>query len=268
MESSHYPHSMKRFSTLCLLTLFLHGIAYGQNDITQKDSDSSEDSGWNFIAAPYLLFPGMNGQVAMRGIPVDVDLSAGDIFDNLDFGMMLYFEATNDKWALTFDALYMNLGRRGETPITGREARVDLKQLAIDVKGMYRLLHWLEAGVGFRVNVIDGSLNVAEGEIILPGNKVSMNQSWFDPLLVTRARTDFNGSNWSLSFLGDIGGFGVGSDFTWQAKPYVGYRFSKLFEMTAAYRWIGIDYETGEGQDNFKYDMTISGPEVGFLFHF
>ena len=63
-------------------------------------------------------------------------------------------------------------------------------------------------------------------------------------------------------------GLGIGSDFTWQAKPYVGYRFSRLFEMTAAYRWIGIDYETGSGRDNFKYDMTISGPEVGFLFHF
>jgi hypothetical protein len=253
---------------LLVLTVCL-AQAQNQSGNTADDSSiSSNDDGWNFTAAPYLLFPGMNGEIAMRGIPVEVDLSAGDIFSDLDFGMMLYFEAANDKWALTFDALYMNLGRRGETPITGRDARVDLKQLAVDVKGMYRLLHWLEAGIGFRVNVIDGSLNVAEGEIILPGNKVSMNQSWFDPLVVTRASTDFSGSKWSLSFLGDIGGFGIGSDFTWQAKPYVGYRFSKLFEMTAAYRWIGIDYETGTGQGNFKYDMTISGPEIGFLFHF
>ena len=110
--------------------------------------------------------------------------------------------------------------------------------------------------------------NLAEGDIILPGNKVSMNQTWFDPLLVARARTDFGGSNWSVAFLADIGGFGIGSDITWQAKPYVGYRFSKLFELTAAYRWIGIDYQTGTGNENFRYDMIISGPEVGFLFHF
>lgn len=259
---------MTRIYLFCALVLFSFGFAQGQNEIPTKDTESPDNSGWNFTAAPYLLFPGMNGQVAMRGIPVDVDLSTGDIFENLDFGMMFYFEAANDKWALTFDALYMNLGSDGETPLTGRAARVDMKQLAIDVKGMYRLLHWLEAGVGFRVNVIDGSLNVAEGDIILPGNRVSMNETWFDPLLVTRASTDFLGSKWSLSFLGDIGGFGIGSDFTWQAKPYVGYRFSDLFEMTAAYRWIGIDYETGSGRDNFKYDMTISGPELGFLFHF
>lgn len=259
---------MNRFSIALLAILLTFGYAQGQNENPDVEADSSEPSGWNFTAAPYLLFPGMNGQVAIREIPVDVDLSTGDIFENLDFGMMLYFEAANDKWALTFDALYMNLAKEGETPLTGRAARVDLKQLAIDVKGMYRISHWLEAGVGFRVNVIDGSVNVAEGDIILPGNKVSMNQTWFDPLLVARARTDFSGSKWSLSFLGDIGGFGLGSDFTWQAKPYVGYRFSKLFEMTAAYRWIGIDYQTGTGNENFRYDMTISGPELGFLFHF
>lgn len=259
---------MKRLSLFCFITLFFYGFTQGQNETPDIDAVPQDDSGWNFIAAPYLLFPGMNGQVAMKGIPVDVDLSTGDIFENLDFGMMLYFEANNDKWALTFDALYMNLGSDGETPLTGRAARVDMKQLAIDVKGMYRISHWLEAGVGFRVNVLDGSLNIAEGDVILPGNRISQNQTWFDPLLVARAGTDFSGSKWSLSFLGDIGGFGVGSDFTWQAKPYVGYRFSSLFEMTAAYRWIGIDYQTGSGNENFRYDMTISGPELGFLFHF
>lgn len=259
---------MKHFFCFCLLTFFTVGLCHSQNSDSNIATDSSVDKGWHYTAAPYVLFPGMNGQIALRGIPVDVDLSAGDIFEDLDFGMMLYFEAANDQWALTFDALYMNLSRRGATPITDRAARVDLKQLAIDVKGMYRLLYWLEAGIGFRVNVIDGSLNVAEGDIILPGNEISMSQSWFDPLLVARARTDFSGSKWSLTFLGDLGGFGIGSDFTWQAKPYVGYRFSKLFEMSVAYRWIGIDYETGSDRDKFKYDMTISGPEIGLLFHF
>ena len=154
---------MKHLTLFCVLAFFAFVFAQGQNQNSKTGDDSPGDSGWNFTAAPYLLFPGMNGEIAMRGIPVEVDLSTSDIFENLDFGMMLYFEAANDKWALTFDALYMNLGSAGETPLTGRAARVDLKQMAIDVKGMYRLMHWLEAGVGFRVNVIDGSLNVAEG---------------------------------------------------------------------------------------------------------
>jgi len=29
-----------------------------------------------------------------------------------------------------------------------------------------------------------------------------------------------------------------------------------------------MKYETGGGSDLFIYDMTIFGPEVGFLFHF
>lgn len=225
-------------------------------------------SNWNYTAAPYLLFANMNGEVAMEGVGIDVSANTGDIFDNLDFGMMLYFEANNGQWAITFDGLYMNLGKKGETLITGREAQVDLKQMAIDVKGLYRLNNWVEAGIGARVNIIDGKAAIEPGEIILPGNELATNESWFDLLIAARASTDFGGGNWRGKFLGDIGGFGIGSDFTWQAKPTLGYQFSDLFELNLAYRWIGIDYETGKEENYFKYDMVISGPELGFLFHF
>ncbi len=31
---------------------------------------------------------------------------------------------------------------------------------------------------------------------------------------------------------------------------------------------MGMDYETGSGTDLFVYDMTVFGPEIGFVFHF
>jgi hypothetical protein len=55
----------------------------------QSSAAEEDDPGWNFVVAPYLLFPHMNGQTSIRGRPVDVDIGPGDIFDNLDFGAML-----------------------------------------------------------------------------------------------------------------------------------------------------------------------------------
>ena len=63
--------------------------------------------------------------------------------------------------------------------------------------------------------------------------------------------------------------------WNYAATPYLmqailsqGNRFSIRFEMNLAYRWIGIDYETGKDLNCFKYDMVTNGPELGFLFHF
>lgn len=40
-------------------------------------------------------------------------------------------------------------------------------------------------------------------------------------------------SEWRLGIQGDIGGFGISSDFAWQVFPFVGYRFSQVFELGA-----------------------------------
>jgi len=79
---------------------------------------------------------------------VDVDVGAGDIFDNLDFGAMLYLEMANSDWAISLDGLYMNLGARGKTPVTERDAEVGVKQLGITTTAMWRVGSWAEIGVG------------------------------------------------------------------------------------------------------------------------
>lgn len=248
-----------------LISLFQFNVS-AQEKVTSS-VDQVESKTWNFVAAPYLLFASMNGDIIIRDVPIEVDASAGDIFENLDFALMLYFEAYNDNWVLIFDGIYMNLGQDGETIFTGRKTKVDLKQLALDFKGMYRVTNWFDAGVGFRINSLNAMASIAAGEI-LPGRKIEQVETWFDPLLVARAKTDFNGSSWKMKLAGDLGGFGIGSDFTWQLKPSLGYQFSKLFSMDLSYRWISIDYNTGNGDDYFKYDMVTSGPEIGFLFSF
>lgn len=241
-------------------TLALAGPALAQ------DADPDR---WGLTVAPYFVFPNMNGQAGIGNVTIDVDADPGDIFDRLQFGAMLFLEMSNRDWAVGVDGLYMNLGQKGQTPILGREAEADMKQLAIQTNILRRVATWAEVGLGVRLNSLESGLFVAPGEVILPGIDVKKKETWLDPLIAARFTIPME-SKWRLGIQGDIGGFGIGSDFAWQVFPFVGYRFSRVFELAGGYRAIGMNYETGEQgtADYFLYDMVIFGPQIGVVLRF
>ena len=219
------------------------------------------DGEWAFLVAPYLLFPHMNGTVAVRGIEATVDADPGDVFSKLEFGAMLLFEANNGVWAVALDGLYMNLGEDA-TNIT---ARAGMDQLMLQATGFRRVIPWLEVLIGGRFNSLGGDL-----QITLPSGstqKVDQSKSWFDPFVGARVEVPA-GRKWLFLIRGDIGGFGIGSDIAWQVYPAVGFRISRLIGVAAAYRVLHMDYESGSGTDRFVYDVTTFGPEIGVGFHF
>lgn len=65
---------------------------------------------------------------------------------------------------------------------------------------------------------------------------------------------------------GDIGGFGVGSDFSWNALGLFGYRFTKNITGLIGYRALYVDYKAGTG--SIRYNATIHGPITGLCFSF
>ena len=66
-------------------------------------------------------------------------------------------------------------------------------------------------------------------------------KTWFDPMVGLQLRTPENGSRWHAQVYTEIGGFGAGSDFTWQIFPTVGYKFSDRFSLEVGYRWLDLD---------------------------
>lgn len=235
-----------------------------------RSADGQEASGesdeWSFKIAPYFVFPHMDGSTTIGSVSNDVDVGPSEIFEKLDFGAMLFFEAATRRFAFTLDGLYMDLGEKGLTPVTGREAEADVKQVAGQANFLWRLAPWAEIGLGGRLNSIEAGLKVAEGQL-LPAIDVSRTETWVDPLIAVRLTAPLEG-RWDLGITGDFGGFGLASDYAWQVFPFVGYRFSRLFELGGGYRVIGMKYETGSGSDLFIYDMTIFGPQIGVTFHF
>lgn len=245
---------------ICVLTLSISFIT-----LSTSFSQEKEKSPWHYLAEVYLMFPGMKGNIAVAELPpVEVDASVGDIFSKLKMGAMFYLEATNDNWAISSDLLYMKLcqGIREGILITGGD--ITMKQTAWEIAGLKRITPWLEGGLGGRLMSLYTGLNL---ETINEPREGSASKIWFDPVIIVRSQGAIK-EKWLLQFRGDVGGFGLGSDFSWQIQANVGYRFSKLFQTTIGYRFIGINYDKGEGRDRFQFDVDTSGLVIRLGFNF
>lgn len=248
----------------CLMT----SVGLAQDTTTLQDQ-SNTDSSWHFLVEPYLMFPYMSGTIGTGNLPdVSVNADAGDIFSHLQMAGMVYGEATVNDWIITTDIIYMNLKQDVEIKGDITYGSVHAKQLAWEMSGFRKVLPWLDLGAGGRINTLsaraDLTLDLPEG---VSYRSKRSSKSWLDPILVARLHNP-KGSDFLYQLRGDIGGFGLGSEFAWQAQAYVGYRISELMQVSGGYRFIGVDYDKGNGDDRFLYDVDTSGVvlRVGFNF--
>ena len=259
---------MNKIVTGCWSVILL--IAFSPFLSSAQDSTKSPDK-WHIILEPYLMMPNMHGTCGLGTLPdAEVDEDPGDIFSHVQIGAMLYMELYKGPWAISSDFTYMRLGEDivGKNGILSGEAT--MKQLGWEVAVLRKLKPWLEAGLALQLNSIGADLDLL---INTSGSTQqrsrSLTETWADPSFVARIKTPLSQNHkWLFQFRGNIGGFGIGSDLYWQLQAYFGYRFSKLFLLSAGYRVIGVDYEKGSGEDRFKYDMTTFGPVVRLGFNF
>jgi len=256
---------MKQMSAFWFVVMML-----SYSVVSAQDSASSPNK-WHILLEAYMMFPNMHGTSGVGTLPdAEVDENPGDIFSHFQIGAMLYTEFYKGPWAITSDFTYMKLGEdiAGKNGIISGDA--DLKQLGWEIAVLRKVKPWLEGGVALQLNSIGSDLNLL---VSAPGGTQQRNkdltETWIDPSIVARIKLPlFSGQKWLLQFRGNIGGFGIGSNLYWQLQGYVGYRLSKLFQLTAGYRVIDVDYEKGNGEDRFKYNMTTFGPVVRLGFNF
>jgi hypothetical protein len=182
---------------------------------------------------------------------------------------MLYVEARKNKWAFGSDFMYMDL-EQDITPGTLVSSGVaGASQVGWELSALRKLNDFLEAGVGARLNYIDASVDLTQKTV--GGGTVprsgSIAKTWVDPIIITRMQY-LHAARWRFLFRGDIGGFGIGSDLTWQVQGYIGYQLVRFFSVSVGYRVIGVDYSTGSGTEYFLYDVNTFGPVLRFGLHF
>ena len=137
---------------------------------------------------------------------------------------------------------------------------VEFKSQIVNLAGSYRFIdgpHTLDGVAGIRYVKMDAGINLRNAGINLDGD-----QDWVDPIV--GLRYDYQiADKWAMRLYGDVGGFGVSSDFTWQGFGLIDFQPWKNVAFVAGYRAIGTDYETGSGNDKFIFDATVHGPVIG-----
>jgi hypothetical protein len=212
---------------------------------------------WDVVVAPYLMGASMSGTTTVRGVEVDVDVPASEIFSSLQFGAMGIVTARKGNWGLGSDLIWMALGT------TVKETNVDFNQGAFAFYGMRRLGPAADVTFGMRVNTLQGTLTFKR----LENGARDQDKTWVDPIvgLVLRSPADKRAT---LRLYTEVGGFGAGSTFTWQLFPNVGIRLTDRASLDFGYRWLDIDYTTGEASEKFSYNVLTQGPVAGFAFRF
>ena len=241
---------------ILLSTLLVAASIGAPTVVTAQDSTTDK---WTYTLAPYLMGASMSGKTAIANQEVTIDASASDIFSHLQFGAMGVFVARKGNWGFGTDFIWMALGATSDTP----PANIDPNQGAFAFYGLRRLSANADLTFGARWDVLQGKITFkGPAGIVLEQTK-----QWVDPIVGLNLRTAGQGRIHARLY-SEIGGFGAGSKITWQIFPTVGIDLGKMAAVDVGYRWLDVNYESGEGVTFFKYDVLTQGPVGGIVFRF
>ena len=247
---------MKKFLKLGLF-LFLMG-----SGIARAQSAPSDE--WEFALTPIVWAAGMNGTVGFAAQERDFEVSAKNLVDSLDFAFMANFEARKNRWSFSLDVFYTDLGEEvtlenASVPLPEEALHLDMSMTLVEWDVGYQVANSLDVLAGIRR--VSASAGLVTDAVTLP----EADAGFTDPIVGARFRRDLTEKLW-VQLRGDVGGFGVGSDFSWFVGAAAGVRLSKLISVDFGYRTWDFDYESDE--DLKRLDMALAGFGGGVTFHF
>lgn len=247
------------------------GIASGLVVATLLSSImSAHAKDWDFIVAPYVLVPSIEGTASARRIEdAGVNVDPVDIIKAINLGGMLHLEARHvSNFGIALDYSFIDLSNGASLAGGAGSADVDIFQGIFQAYGTYRIQsehQTVDVYAGIRWWEIDVDLGVSGGPI---NANIRITDSWVDPVIGMRGTIPLGEGDWKLMWQGDVGGLGMGTNFTWNAQGGALWEASDNFNLILQYRALGVDRETGtEGtSDRFAYDTITHGPIIGFAF--
>jgi hypothetical protein len=229
---------------------------------TPDDAPGNDSSRWRFEFVPYLWFASLDGGIGLDPLPaVRLAAQPAEPLVNLDFALADAFTARKGPWVVLSD-------------VTLTKLEVDETVSASDIE-IDSLLVWASLAAGYavvdapraRVEVFAGARYMlldndgrSVGSVTASNSKT---EDWFDPIVGFDARGEL-AERWSVGLLADIGGFGVGSDLSYELLPRVSYAWNEIITLNAGYRLLSMDFESSE----LEYDVRESGWIVGVGFGF
>jgi ABC-type antimicrobial peptide transport system permease subunit len=266
-------------------------------DATVVATEAVPPGGWEVKVTPYGWMSGMNGTVTARGRSVSTAMSFIDIVKDSDelIPFMGAWSVGKDRFSIFGDFFYSQIGFSAQksvqvNPVAGLvlsakgKAGLTTTMTIAQVALAYDVIKQGGTSVGFyagaRYWYVDADLTLKiTGEVDLSNlglkrkGKYALAQSggfdWIDPLVGIKVKQELTPAD-ELTLVADIGGFGVGSEFSWQV--FGGYshnwQITRSTQMALAlgYRILSVDYTEGKGIDAKGLDLTLHGPLAGLTF--
>lgn len=268
-------------------------VAIGTMLLAAATMASAEDTvapanQWTLSFTPYGWVPFLNGDQTVKGRTVSIDVNPIEVLEHLQRApWMSYAEARRGPLALYNDVFYANLGIDASAARTFGSATlsaslgVDFEQAIVEVGGAYEIAKWRSGGgSSTAIDILGGArywhqdmaINLAIGVgggglIIARAGSVD----WVDPVIGGRIRHQLAPGQ-DLVLRADIGGFDVGSQFSWNALAAyswdIAVRDGVTYSGVLGYRALDVDYEQGSGLNKYEYDVLMHGPIVGLTVGF
>jgi hypothetical protein len=261
-------------------------------------------SAWQFRVTPYAWAPSVNGDVTVRGQAADIDMSFWDLFDSGSSGaeldslaaLMGYVEARKGPWGIYGDVVWGKFDFSAST-VSQRSPIANMKASARADAGLGYEITMAESGLTYEVArwartssataldllggarywnqeldlsfAVDASVDLGDLGLQRSGSRAiarSGTLDWVDPFVGLRLRHELAPGK-ELQFLGDVGGFGVGSNLTWQLFAGYGFDFwQSSLHGVIGYRALAVDYSQDDGPNKNSLDLILHGPVVGLSF--
>lgn len=258
--------------TLSLLTVFSvqsGDYSYtGDKDVAKNVIVEPSELELTFIMPGWLS--GLEGSIGFAPeIVTNLDVGVDKILKNLDMIFAASVEGRKNKLGFILDGLYVEASVGGETPgPIFSDINVSVTQALVDGVLTYRLFEgeraWLEVIGGARYNYMENQIDYTRN---IPGPPVRITRrdvnSWVDPFVGIRGKYELTEKSYVVA-RGDIGGFGISSELTWNLFGALGYEINERTAMEIGYRYLYTDYSQG----GFVYDMAMKGIYAGFRVDF
>ena len=228
----------------------------GAGGETPSDTGSDSDR-WRFEFVPYLWFASLDGTLGIGPLPsVQVAAELPQAFVNLDFALADSFTARKGRWVVLSDVTYTKLGV--DETVSSSRVKIESALVWASLAGGYAVLDARGARVelfaGARYTLLDND-GRSEGGVTASS---SASNDWFEPIVGFNARGQL-ADRWSVGLLADVGGFGVGSDRSYEILPKVSYTWNEIITLNAGYRLVATDFDSS----SLEYDVRESGWVVG-----
>lgn len=233
-------------------------------------AQDSAPAAWQFTATPYLWIAGLDGALGTpfpREPRVDISASFGDTLAGLDGVPVIgAAEVRYGRFGVVGDIIHLPL----EQDVTARGALFSSGEVRITTTGaalvgLYRVLDRpggsLDLGGGIRPWWVTTKLTLDAGRAQARSAKASA--QWVDPVISARGHVRLS-ERFGFSAYGDIGGFGAGSEFTWQVLGTLDWQAKDWLRVHVGYRHLEFDFQ----RSRLNLDVSLSGPIIGATIRF